>query len=73
MIYLTVNKNKSKQYGIGLIGHKSKGELMIVNENEIWYNSKLKGDTLEDRSKNIDGEIYTFENIKNIIKEGGWS
>lgn len=70
MYYIIADKVKAGGFGIDLFGHRSKENLVIVNEKEL---PDVPGDTLAKKAKALGGKIYSDEGIKKILKEGGWS
>lgn len=71
MRYVIAKTKTVTNAGISDSGHRTKKELIIINEKEIMNSDFLEGD-FESRVQLLGGTTYTNVEINNIINEGGW-
>ncbi len=69
MEYIIADVGKTTAAGISLIGHKCKGNQIVLNEKEL---SNVPGDTLAAKARALNGKIYQLKSIKRIFRQGGW-
>jgi len=70
MNYIIANRTKSIQAGINLVGHRVKGESVILNEKEVSSCAALaKHRTLRTKAAAIGGTVYTDDQIMKKIKD----
>ena len=72
MRYIIADKTKASDAGINLLGHRTNGNLVILNEKEVMMSPSLNGD-LEKRCVAILGTCYTRDGIEDALREGGWN
>ncbi len=68
MKYIITTINKAIDIGINPVGHFKKGDLIILNQNEILNNPNLDGD-IDARVKQLEAKIYTQQYVKRMIKK----
>ena len=68
MKYIITTINKAIAIGINPVGHFKKGDLIILNQNEILNNPNLDGD-IDARVKQLEAKIYTQQYVKRMIKK----
>jgi len=74
MRYIIADKAKAIAHGFTLKGHRTNGNLILLNEKEVDNNPALpSGTTLEEKCELIVGTIYTHQGIINVIEQGGWN
>lgn len=67
MKYIICDKNVASNYGFSPITHRVLGSLIILNEKEVTFCTAIKGDSLEERAKNIKGNIMTDDELTDFI------
>lgn len=72
MKYIICKANKAADIGIKPLGHRLRQDKILINEKELMTCPALGG-SLEERVVAIEGKVYTYESITQLInKEGGW-
>lgn len=67
MRYIIADKTAAVDVGIPMIGHKTNGGQILLNEKEVAGNPTMKG-SLTKRAKAIQGTVYSEAEVMNIIK-----
>ncbi len=67
MKYIVTTIKKAVDINIDTVGHFKKGDLIVLNQNEVLNNPYLEGD-LDARVKQLGAKIYTQQYVKRIIK-----
>lgn len=70
MRYIIADKVAAVDVGIPLIGHRTNGSQILLNEKEVTGNPTLKG-SLTKRANAIQGTVYSEAEVLNLIKNGG--
>jgi len=68
MKYIVTTIKKAIELNINTVGHFKKGDLIVLNQNEVLNSPNLDGD-LDSRVKQLGAKIYTQQFIKRIIKK----
>jgi hypothetical protein len=68
MKYIVTTIKKAVDINVDTVGHFKKGDLVVLNQNEILNSPNLDGD-LDSRVKQLGAKIYTQQFIKRIIKK----
>lgn len=71
MQYIIANKSKAILKGFTVMGHRTLGDKILLNEKEILDSDKLTGN-IKERASEIDGYIYSEPKVINVIKMEGW-
>lgn len=71
MQYIIANKNKAIQKGFTIIGHRTHGDKILLNEKEVLDSPRLSGE-LKERVEEVDGYVYSEARVINITKSEGW-
>lgn len=73
MRYLIANADQAKNYGIVTDGHYHSEGKVILNEKEVMTCPYIReAESLEDRAKILEAEIYDIISIKQKIRKGDW-
>lgn len=67
MKYIVAKKDKARNYGFRLQGHRQNASSVILNEKEVMSNRILPAGTLEEKVSALQGTIYTIHEIKTIL------
>lgn len=74
MRYIIADKQQAVQHGFALNGHRTNGNLILLNEKEVTSSHALSSAvTLEEKCQLITGTIYTHKGIINALEQGGWN
>lgn len=66
MRYLVITKETADKIGIKPQNHLQAGDEIIINEKELSF-SNVKGDTVEDKAKEIGCELQSIASITSYI------
>ena len=68
MRYILADMVKARAHGINLVGHRTKGDLVALNEKEVLCTPALaSAPTFEEKVAMLDGTIYTGAEIIDIL------
>lgn len=70
MRYIIADKAAAVDVGFSLMGHKTNGNQILLNEKEVAGNPTLKG-SLTKRAKAIQGTVYSEAEVMNLINSTG--
>ena len=73
MRYVICRKDLAVDNGFDSAVHRVNGNLILLNEKEIVSNTSLSGADFEEKTKSIMGNIYSHEEINQVLNEGGWN
>jgi hypothetical protein len=71
MKYIIIDKAMLQRIGIRLAGHRTNGNLVLLNEKELMSVPGMDGNTVDERAKKIGGTVYSHDAIMHELKQGG--